>query len=121
MAIGAATVGREREQLFHALQAAEVNATAVHNDLDALADEHLAARDWFRELTMEGVGTHRYPGYLWKMLRTPDEVRSPPVRLGEHNESIYLDLLGYSRADYDALVAKGLVGTRYPPEALPAG
>ncbi|MFN8639977.1 MAG: hypothetical protein U0360_11150 [Dehalococcoidia bacterium] len=61
---------------------------------------------------------HRYPGYQFKMRGTRDDARLPPARLGEHNEEIYLDLLGYDRAEYDALVERGLVGTRYSPEVL---
>ena len=68
---------------------------------------------------MPTVGTHRYPGYLFTLRNTPDEVRLPPPRLGEHNEEVYLDILGYARDEYDALVEKGLVGTTYAPEALP--
>ena len=114
-------VGREKEELFHALQARGVVATPVHNDLEALADPQLAARKWFRNITMEGVGTHDYPGYLFKMLNTPDDVRLPPCRLGEHSEEIYLDLLGYSREEYESLVDRGLVGDTYTAEALPPG
>lgn len=117
-AVGALTRNCDKEQLFHALQRAGVIATPVHDELEALACPQLEARDWFREIEMEGVGVHRYPGYLFKMRHTPDEVRLPPCRLGEHNEEIYLDLLGYSRKEYDSLVAKELVGTRYTAAIL---
>jgi crotonobetainyl-CoA:carnitine CoA-transferase CaiB-like acyl-CoA transferase len=117
-AVGTLTRNRDKEQLFHALQQAGVVATPVHDELEALACPQLEERDWFREITMEGVGTHRYPGYLFKMLHTPDEVRLPPCRLGEHNEEVYLKLLGYSREEYDSLVAKELVGTRYTSAIL---
>jgi benzylsuccinate CoA-transferase BbsF subunit len=117
-AIARLTAGRNKEELFHALQRAGVVAAPVRDELDALRCEHLEARAWFKEITMPGVGTHRYPGYLFKLERTPDDVRLPPCRLGEHNEEIYLDLLGYSRAEYDELVSKGLVGTRYPDSLL---
>jgi len=110
---------RDKEQLFRELQAAGVTAAPLHDEIEALADEQLASRDWFREIEMPTVGTHRYPGYLFKMRNTPDDVRLPPPLLGEHNEEVYLDILGYSRDDYDALVAKGLVGTTYPAEILP--
>jgi crotonobetainyl-CoA:carnitine CoA-transferase CaiB-like acyl-CoA transferase len=118
-----ATVGRlterhEREPLFHALQQAGVTASPVRDELDALACPHLQDRRWFREIEMPRVGTHRYPGYLFKMLRTPDEVRLPPCKLGEHNEEIYRDLLGYSREEYERMIAAGLVGTSYPPSVL---
>jgi len=116
--LGAFTRSHDKEVLFRQLQAAGVNAAPVHNEIEALADEQLAARDWFREITMPTVGTHRYPGYLFKMANTPDDVRLPPPLLGEHNEEIYLDLLGYSREELDAMIAKGLVGTTYPAEVL---
>ena len=113
------TRGLDKEALFHALQAAGVCAAPTHDALEALADPQLAAREWFREITMPTVGTHRYPGYLFKIRNTPDQVRLPPPRLGEHNEEVYLELLGYTREEYDALVERGLVGTRYSAEILP--
>jgi crotonobetainyl-CoA:carnitine CoA-transferase CaiB-like acyl-CoA transferase len=110
---------RDKEALFRELQAAGVVAAPLHDELEVLADEQLAARDWFREIEMPTVGTHRYPGYLFKMRNTPDDVQLPPPLLGEHNEEVYLDILGYEREEYEALIEKGLVGTTYPPEILP--
>ena len=117
--IGELTGVRDKEALFHELQAAGVCAAPVRDALEILADPQLAARNWFREIHMPTVGTHRYPGYLFKMRNTSDEVRLPPPRLGEHNEEIYVDLLGYSRDEYDSLLERGLIGTRYPDEVLP--
>ncbi len=113
-----ATAECDKVALFHRLQVRGVIAAPVNDELDALADPQLEARRWFRELPTPGGGTHRYPGYQFKMRNTADDARSGPVRLGEHNEEIYLDLLGYSRGAYDAMVAKGLVGTAYAPEVL---
>jgi len=109
----------DKQRLFRELQAVRVTAAPLHDELEALGDEQLAAREWFREIHMPTVGTHRYPGYLFKMRNTPDDVQLPPPLLGEHNQEVYLDILGYSRDEYDALVEKGLVGTTYAPEALP--
>jgi crotonobetainyl-CoA:carnitine CoA-transferase CaiB-like acyl-CoA transferase len=110
---------RDKTELFHALQSAGVIAGPLMTELDALASPQLEARDWFEEITREDLGTHRYPGLLFKMRNTPNHVRRPPPKLGEHNEEVYLDMLGYSREEYDALVAKGLVGTTYDPAVLP--
>ena len=87
-----------------------VTAAPVHNELDALASEQLAAREWFEETEYPGVGTHQYPGLLFKMANTPNRVRTPPPKLGEHSREIYRDLLGYSAAEYEALEARRLVG-----------
>jgi benzylsuccinate CoA-transferase BbsF subunit len=116
--IGALTRAFDKQTLFHQLQAAGVCAAPVNNEVEALADPQLRARDWFKRIDMPTVGTHDYPGYLFKMERTPDEVRLPPPRLGEHNEEIYLDLLKFTREEYEAMIAKGIVGTTYPPEVL---
>jgi crotonobetainyl-CoA:carnitine CoA-transferase CaiB-like acyl-CoA transferase len=54
------------------------------------------------------------------MYNTDADVRMPPPLPGEHSEEIYLDLLGYSREEYDTLAAQGLVGDRYPESVLPS-
>ena len=112
------TSTRDREELFHALQAAGVTAAPVHDELDALASEQLAARDWFEEIDYPGVGKHRYPGLLFRMRNTPNAVRTPPPKLGEHSREIYLELLGYSEEEYADLEARGLVGEGYAPGAI---
>ncbi|MDA0366051.1 MAG: CoA transferase, partial [Chloroflexi bacterium] len=117
--VGARTVRQDKEALFHALQAAGVIAAPVHDELEALADPQLNARGFFEQLDGPSTGNQRYPGLLFRMRDTPNHLRTPPVRLGEHNEEIYLDLLGYARDEYDALIARGLVGTTYSRELIP--
>ena len=113
------TSAHDREELFHALEAAGVTAAPVHDELDALASEQLAARDWFEEIDYPGVGKHRYPGLLFRMQNTPNAVRTPPPKLGEHSREIYLDLLGYSEEEYADLEARGFVGEGYAPGVIP--
>ncbi len=117
-AIGEATSSWDKFELFHALQGRGVIAGPVMDELEALESEQLAARGWFEEITQAAAGTHRHPGLLFKMQDTPNQIRRPPPALGEDNDDVYLDLLGYSREEYDALIEKGLVGTTYPEELL---
>ncbi|HJM88597.1 MAG TPA: CoA transferase [Dehalococcoidia bacterium] len=118
VAIAALVADRDKEQLFHELQAANVVAAPLRDTVEALDDPQLNARGFFEELETPGRGPHRYPGLMFNMAQTPNHLRTPPVRLGEHNEEIYLDLLGYSRDEYDAMVESGLIGTRYPESLL---
>ena len=60
--LGNYTRAHDRHDLFHALQRAGVTAAPLHNELDALASEQLAAREWFEETEYPGVGTHQLPG-----------------------------------------------------------
>jgi crotonobetainyl-CoA:carnitine CoA-transferase CaiB-like acyl-CoA transferase len=115
-AIGALTCSRDKERLFHALQAAGVCAAPVRTAVEVLADPHLAARGFFETLpTGDDQRPYRYPGLIFRMARTPNRLRSGPVRLGEHNHEIYCDLLGYTPEELAALEQRGLVGTAYPP------
>ena len=116
-ALSALTRGHDKEHLFHTLQAAGVCATPVRRAVEVLEDPQLNTRGFFEALpTADAQDMYRYPGLLFRMLRTPNALRSGPVRLGEHNREIYCDLLGYSPEQLAALAEKGLVGTAFPPE-----
>ncbi len=109
------TRARDKEELFHALQAVGVCAAPVRTAMEALADPQLNTRGFFESLPTADAQTHyRYPGLMFRMTRTPNSLRTGPARLGEHNHDIYCDLLGYSQDELKALEHKGLVGTAYP-------
>ena len=115
-ALSALTLTRDKEDLFHHLQAAGVCAAPVRRALEVLNDPHLAARGFFEELpTADEQRPYLYPGLFFRMSRTPNALRTGPVRLGEHNREIYCDLLGYSAAQFDALQQQGHAGTAHPP------
>ena len=117
--IGAATAAWDKHELFHTLQAAGVCAAPLLDPLEALQDPHLRDVGFFEQLSVPGVGTHDYPGLTIRMQRTPNQLRTPPPKLGEHNEEIYRDLLGYSARRLAGLERKGLVGTAYAEHLLP--
>ncbi len=105
----------EGRWLMELLQREGVPAGVVNDDRDAYEDRHLNARGFFQELDHPDCGRHRYPGIVWKLARTPNEVRLPPPCLGQHNEFAYRELLGISDADYHRLEAAGHIGQEYPP------
>jgi crotonobetainyl-CoA:carnitine CoA-transferase CaiB-like acyl-CoA transferase len=83
---------------------------------DCYADPQLQARDFFVETSQSDCGSYPLPGFMWRFGGTPLRVRRGPVKLGEDNESIYLDLLGRNSDYYEDLRQRGLVG-----EAFAAG
>lgn len=107
---------REKESLFHALQAAGVCAAPVRTAVEVLDDPQLQARGFFVDLpTADEQRMYRYPGLMFRLARTPNTLHAGPVRLGEHNRELYCDLLGYTPEQLAALEHHGLVGTAYPP------
>ena len=87
--------------------------------MELLESPQLIDRGFFEELESPVIGKHRYPGIMTKWVGTPNSIRTPPPRLGEHTEEIYKQLLGYSDEEYNKLLEEGHVGDRYPDHLLP--
>ena len=101
------------DSAMHTLQQRGIPAGAVMNQADAFADSHIQSRQFFREAYQADCGTHLYPGPLFKMSETPLDIRRGPVMLGQDNEYVYRELLGYSAEEYAAFEADGHIGTDY--------
>ena len=112
--IEAWTAERSPTEVMHRLQAHGVAAGAVLDDRDLYEDPHMSAQAYFKELTHRDSGTHRYPGIAWTAANTPNEIRTPPCRLGEHNDYVYTDLLAVSAQELTELQERGHIGTVYP-------
>ncbi|MBI4216780.1 MAG: CoA transferase [Chloroflexi bacterium] len=113
--LGEWTAQHDQYAVMHLLQAQGVPAGPVLSVKDAFADPHLRDRGFFESVTQEDCGTHLYPGMLFKLSKTPLSIRTPPVRLGEHNEYVYKELLGLTAEEYVELEREGHIGMDYPP------
>jgi len=109
------TQNQETISLMHRLQEAGVPAGSVYNAADAFEDQHLKERGFFQEMTQADSGTHLYHGIPWKASRTPNRLRTPPCRLGEHNEYVYKEVLGVSDKEYAELQEAGHIGMDFDP------
>ena len=102
--------------LMFRLQKEGVPAGPVIFEDDAYTDPHLKERNFFQKVTHEECGTHMYPTFGFRMSRTPNSIRRPPVRLGEHNEYVYKEVLKVSDEEYRQLEEEGHIGMDYAPE-----
>lgn len=103
--------------LMYRLQREGVPAGPLIFEDDAYnRDHHLKERGFFEELTHAECGTHLYPGLGWRMSKMPNNLRLPPVRLGEHNEYVYKQILGVSDEEYAELEEAGHISMDYGPE-----
>ena len=71
-----------------ALLGAGVPAGPIYNYGEALATDHVAAREMVMEVPHPVEGTYKSLGFPVKMRGSPQEVRLPPPLLGEHNQQI---------------------------------
>jgi crotonobetainyl-CoA:carnitine CoA-transferase CaiB-like acyl-CoA transferase len=55
------------------------------------------------------AGTVRFSGFPYTFSETPAKVRMPPPTLGQHTESVLVELLGYSTEDVTAFQEAGII------------
>jgi crotonobetainyl-CoA:carnitine CoA-transferase CaiB-like acyl-CoA transferase len=108
--IAAWTQQHQAWEIMQRLQQAGIAAGPVMREPDLLSDPHLHARGFFQVITQAEAGTYPYPGVMWTMSRTPTTFRRPPVRMGEHNDYVYRELLKLSAEEIKTLTAEGHIG-----------
>ncbi len=75
---------------------------------EVMQDEQHAARGYIAEVDHPVAGLHRQPGFLFQASETPWQTSRAPL-LGEHNASIYADLLGYDADDLRVLRERNVI------------
>ncbi len=94
--VGEWTARRTPEEVTEVLQSHGVAAMTVMNIEDQFSDPQSHERGVFVEMDHPMVGAEWIPGIPWKLSDTPGEVRHRAPFLGEHNEHVLKELLGYS-------------------------
>jgi CoA:oxalate CoA-transferase len=100
---------RTKEELFEIFVAAKLATAPVNNPEDLLRNRHLKAREYFTEIDRQETGKLVYPGAPFKMSETPWQIRYPAPLLGQHNEEIYCESLGYTTGDVINLREEGVI------------
>ncbi len=96
------------EELFHEGQKRNLVFIPVNDVSDLLGDPQLEASHLWTELDHREAGSLKYPLGIFDS----EEVRpasSPAPRLGQHNQSIYCDELGYQVDDLALMRANSVI------------
>ncbi len=107
-AIEAWTLQRDKMEAFHTLARAGVPCGPVLNTVEVLNDPHYHQRGMIVEMEHPQRGKYKMPGCPVKMSKS-DVNYIPPPLLGQHNEEVYAELLGYSRDDVAHLKEKQVI------------
>ena len=111
--ISEATRDWDSHRLMDALQSRGVPAGAVLDSKDLLLNAHLKARNFYEVVAHHpstGMPPLPYAGRPWKLSETPAvSGRAAPV-MGEHNQLVLAEILGYTDSDLEALEAEGVIG-----------
>ena len=99
---------RTKEEIFHTCSQWRVPCAPVTHPGELLSDPHFREREFFVEVDHPEAGKLPYPGAPFRMSETPWQTDRAPL-LGEHNEEIYCQHLGYSREDLVKLRERGCI------------
>ncbi|MFC1916831.1 CaiB/BaiF CoA transferase family protein [Chloroflexota bacterium] len=72
-------------------------------------DPQLLSRDMIIEVEQAISGKVKVPGSVFKMSKTPGDVKFPAPFLGEHNYEVYYKMLGYSEQEVRKLADEGVI------------
>jgi crotonobetainyl-CoA:carnitine CoA-transferase CaiB-like acyl-CoA transferase len=100
----------ERGAIESRLQAHGVPAHQVQGSADAYTDPQFVHRGHFVALPHPGYGKFTVEGPRAKLSRTPATVRRKAPSLGQDNQHVLEDILGYDETRISELVAAGALG-----------
>ena len=100
---------RPKAEVVRTLTTAGVPAAPVNNVAEMVADPQVQAREMFVELDHPTYGPLKTTGSPLKLSETPGRVRWLAPRPGEHNEEVFVGLLGYSHDDLARWKAEGVI------------
>jgi CoA:oxalate CoA-transferase len=72
-------------------------------------DPQLISREMIIDVEQTISGKVKVPGSLFKMSKTPGNIKYPAPFLGEHNDEVYSGMLGYSEEKINKLSDDGII------------
>ena len=90
-------------ELFEAGSREGVPIAPIMKVNDFYDSPHTRARELFVEVDHPIAGKGEYPGPPYKWSETPAKIQRPAPCLGEHNEEVYCNELGFSKDELIAL------------------
>ncbi len=98
-----------REELFYDGQAWRIPFCMIPTVDELLELPQHKERKYFIEVDYPKTGKVTQPGAPFKMSETPWQIKRSAPLLGEHNEEVYLEYLGYGKEDLIRLVEGGII------------
>ena len=99
----------EAGELLALLERHAVPAGRIYRAPDMLADEHFIARDSIVEVEHPKYKNLKMQNVFPRLSATPGSVKWSGPGLGQLNEEVYRELLGYDAADLERLKQEGII------------
>jgi CoA:oxalate CoA-transferase len=103
------TKTKTSDEIVTLLKNADVPCTKLPTFDQVCNDPQLLSRNMIIEVEQDLSGTVKVPGSLFKMSRTPGNIKYPAPFLGQHNQDVLSELLGYSQEVIEDLSIEGII------------
>lgn len=100
---------RRVDEVIKLLESVRVPCSVMHNVDQLLEDPQVRAREMVKFMEYPGLGEMPVPGIPVKLSLTPGRIESPSPQLGEHNEEVYGDLLGFGTDKLSSLKKNNII------------
>ena len=110
--IEAWTQERDRDELVSSLQGVDIAAGMALSDKDLTKDPHLREIGYFHSLERRYAGVHEYPRAPIRLSRSPQQEPTAAPTLGQYNEYVLSDILGFTEDELQEMRADKVIGER---------
>jgi formyl-CoA transferase len=107
--IGRWTAGQTTRGILELMDRQGVPAGQIYRAPEMLEDPHFIAREAIVTVDHPEFGQLRMQNVAPRLSETPGGIRAPSPALGQHNDAIYLELLGMPRERYEQLKAAKVI------------
>jgi crotonobetainyl-CoA:carnitine CoA-transferase CaiB-like acyl-CoA transferase len=97
------------QALFKLLSEAGIACGPVQDISQVVNDPQLKSNGQIAFVKHEKLDEVPLAGVVVKLSHTPGQIQAPPPMLGQHNRQVFMDLLGYSGEEINALSKEGAI------------
>lgn len=94
---------QKKEKIYHQAAKMGIPIGIINSAQDIMNNHQYISRDFFVDVDHPIAGKYKYAGWPYKMSESDPKIRKPAPLLGQHNEEVYCDVLGYTREEFDRL------------------
>lgn len=97
-----------KAEIFELAKAKKIPVAPANTVAEVVKSQQLAEHGFFIEVEHPETGRLTYPGAPYKFARTPWAIRRPAPLLGQHNQEVYCNQLGYSQEELVKMAETGI-------------
>ncbi len=98
-----------KAELFKLAKEKRIPLAPVNTMTEVMESQQFKERDFFVDGEHPETGKLTYPGAPYKFSETPCSIRKPAPLLGQHNEDVYCNQLGYTKRELTKMYGAGII------------